>query len=148
MKEYTYFSSKNLMFKDINDKMVFTPEFVKRSAKNYRYDHNRHILQKKCIGCNKYFDVQEYRDGQFFDSHQELDIHYYSENSGYSTRCNNCIAKHNSEKEKVEYSADKYQIDETLSDENKMYVRIVAAIDQQTENECLNSILDLVRKHN
>lgn len=77
MKEYTYFNSKILSFQDKDGEMILAPRFVKRSAKNYRYDNKRQILQKKCISCGEYIDVQNLENGKFIDAHDELLIYYF-----------------------------------------------------------------------
>lgn len=148
MNEYTYFNSKLLHFLDENSKVIITPNFVKRAAKNYRFDHLNQRLQKKCIECGKYFDVQQFKDEKFINIHDETEIHFYSEESGYATRCVSCndsIKTTNNREEKEELTS---LTNFAITDENLFYIRIVAVLENQNEQECLNSIIDLVRKHN
>lgn len=148
MKEYTYFNSKILSFQDKDSEMIMAPMFVRRSAKNYRFDHTRQILQKKCISCGEYFDVQKLENGKFIDVHDELVIHYFSEESGYATRCVSCNDVFNKETDKNEQIVETSQTDVILTQDNLMYVKIVAVLENKTKQECLNDILDIVRKHN
>jgi len=148
MKEYTYFNSKLLYFNDENNKTIMTPNYVKRAAKNYRFNHAKQILQKKCIECGKYYDVQQYRDGKFSNIHDEMEIHFYSEESGYATRCVACndnIKTTNNGQDNEESTS---LTDVYLTEENLFYIRIVAVLENKNEQECMNSIIDLVRKHN
>lgn len=149
MKEYTYFNSKILWFQDESDKRIMAPSFVKRAAKNYRFDHLRQILQKKCISCKEFYDVQKYLNGEFIDVHDEQLIHYFSESSGYGSRCQNCDMEYNHEKDQEDQSTESCLSDvPMLSQVNMTYISIIAVLKNQTQDECLNSILDVMRKHN
>ncbi|MDR5659457.1 hypothetical protein RH915_08130 [Serpentinicella sp. ANB-PHB4] len=151
MKEYTYFSAKKLTFIDQNNETQQVPEFVTRSAKNYRFNHVTNKLEKKCIECKNYFEVQLYENGKFIDIHDEEEIHFYSEKSGYDTRCRKCKLEKASKEPNTEYQlekTEKYQLENKLSADNIMYIRIVAAIEHMDEEQCLNYLLDLVRKTN
>lgn len=148
MNEYTYFNSKLLHFHDENNKTIMAPNFVRRAAKNYRFDHAKQLLQKKCIECGKYYDVQKYENEKFSNVHDEMEIHFYSEESGYATLCATCndtikTTNNRGEKEAL------FSLNEVfLTEENLLYIRVVAVLEKQNEQECLNSIIDLVRKHN
>lgn len=148
MKAYTYFNSKLLYFHDEKGDVVEAPSFVKRAAKNYRYNHSRNVLQKKCIECKEYFNVKKYEDGKFIDIHDEKEIHYYSEDSGYATRCVLCNDTLELERNNLDERESTPLTDMVLSEDNLIYIRIVAVIENQTEKECLNSIMDMVRRHN
>ena len=148
MKEFTYFNSKLLHFYDENNKTINTPDFVKRAAKNYRFDHTKQILQKKCIECGKYYDVQKFKDGKFSNIHDEMEIHFYSIESGFATRCVACnytIKEANNKQEKEVLTS---LTNVVLTEENLFYIRIVAVLENQNEQECLNNMIELMRKHN
>lgn len=99
MKDYTYFGPNKLIFLDSNNVTQAVPDFVARAAKNYRFNHATQKLEKKCIECKKYFEVQIYKEGKFTDIHDEELIHYYSKKSGYGTRCKKCNLKRESKSE-------------------------------------------------
>lgn len=148
MKDYTYFNSKLLTFHDENSEIVKTPNFVTRAAKNYRYDHSRQVLQKKCIDCGEYYDVQKFENGDFFDIHDESLIHYYSEESGYATRCVSCNTTVDKVTDKPCSEVDTLNTNVILTEDNLMYIKIVATLEKQSEQECLNDIIDIIRKYN
>jgi hypothetical protein len=148
MKDYTYFGPNKLSFLDSNNVEQTVPDLVARAAKNYRYNHATQKLEKKCITCKKYFEVQLYGEGKFWDIHDEEEIHYFSEKSGYDTRCKKCNLENKSDIEEQSSNKEYYQLSNEVSDENITYIRIVAAIEQISEKQCMNHLLDVIRKNN
>jgi hypothetical protein len=148
MKLYTHFGPKNLHFIDHDGKKHETPDFVKRAAKNYRYDHERELLQKKCIACGDYYNVQVFEHGEFVDIHDEMEIHYYSEKSGYAIRCVSCNSKSTTQKINQD-SSDKITNEYLMLNQvNLIYIKFVAVLEGKTDQECLNDIIDIIRKYN
>lgn len=70
---------------------VILPSRVSKGTKNYQFDVERQILQKKCINCNEYFDMDQIIDGEFVDIHDETQIKDHKGKSEMSSRCVKCF---------------------------------------------------------
>ena len=70
---------------------VKLPSKVSKGIRNYRYDVERQILQKKCTNCHKYFDMDHVIDGIFVDIHDETLIKAHIGKSEMSSRCVKCF---------------------------------------------------------
>ena len=148
MQDYTYFGPKKLEFLDQNNKNVKVPAFVSRAAKNYRFNHGTNKLEKKCIACKKYFVVNTYEEGKFFDSHNEEEIHFFSQKSGYGTRCKKCEDKIEKEVRNKEQEKETYEFRSNLTQENITYIRLVAVLENMSDEQSLNYLIGLLRTNN
>ena len=148
MKKYTYFNKDSLSFRDDESNEVATPDFVKRSPKNYRFSHEENLLEKKCIECEVYYPVQKFDDDVFYDIHDEEVIHYFSEKSGYDYRCKSCnsLVSVNKATDTVDVNID--DIDFKIDEDNLQYIKDVAYIDSISETDALNQIIELIKRHN
>lgn len=72
-------------------KEVKLPSRVSMGMRNYQYDVERQILQKKCTNCHKYFDTDQIVDGAFIDIHDESLIKAHNGKSEMSSRCVKCF---------------------------------------------------------
>jgi len=70
---------------------VKLPSRVSMGMRNYRYDVERQILQKKCTNCYEYFDTDQIVDGGFVDIHDEMLIKAHNGKSEMSSRCVKCF---------------------------------------------------------
>jgi len=154
LKDYTYFKKDKLTFLDNNNETMKIPGYVARSRKNYRFNHKTQKLEKKCIQCEKYFEVELYKEGKFADIHDEDQIHFCSEISGYAVRCKKCNhEKELEDSEKLKREKDLsskggYSFNIKISDQNIKYIRMLAAVESVTEEDFANNCLDVIRKNN
>lgn len=69
---------------------VKLPSRVALGTRNYRYDMDREVLQKKCTNCHMYFDMDQIVDSCFIDIHDEMLIKAHNGKSEMSSRCVKC----------------------------------------------------------
>lgn len=69
---------------------VKLPSRASLGTRNYRYDMNREVLQKKCTNCHTYFDMDQIVGGRFIDIHDEMLIKAHNGKSEMSSRCVKC----------------------------------------------------------
>lgn len=144
MGKYHYFKKGELDI-HLKNETIVAPEYINKGAKNYRFNLENNILEKKCISCNKFFEVQKYSDGSFIDIHDEEQIHYFSEISGFQGKCKKCLETDMY----FEKNESLTNIEETgLSEINQNYIQILSLIKKQSEEKTLNFIVDIIRKHN
>jgi len=124
------------------------PEFLNKGAKNYRFDLESNTLEKKCIQCHSYYVTQKLEDDQFFDIHDEDEIHYISSSSGYNGRCKKCLHEHPAEVGQTQYDLTDGSNEYQLSAEANKYIFQVAIEKGLTKEDSLESIVLLVKKHN
>lgn len=151
-KNYTYFNKDVMVFKE-DGEFHDVPSFVERARARYRFDHERKILQKSCSDCGEYFDVQLFENG-FHDIHNEDEIHYMSEKSGYSVRCKQCLKVYDEHKKSVdndfrdEEDSSGSTIRIEISDENNQFLSVISSLKQISKDELVDELLAKVRKHN
>lgn len=165
---YVQIKKNNLSVSDKNGAKVKLPARVQNGMRNYRFETERQMLQKKCIHCNTYFDTDQIIEGAFVDVHDETLI---KEHNGKSEMYSRCVKCHEALKEEqIKRDAEKYNVDFSeriakrsltevehsadqsnklnLTDENLVYVKHIAVIKNLTEENCLNDLVEKVRRQN
>ncbi|MCD4713267.1 MAG: hypothetical protein K8R73_08300 [Clostridiales bacterium] len=168
MKNYVKIQKGTLSVSDKNGNTVKLPSRVNFGMRNYRFDPDRQMLQKRCTNCKEYFDTDEIIGGEFVDVHDENLIR---EHRGKSEMYSRCVECHDALKEEqVLRDAQKFNIElhdrssvkkqsdsmvnEELinpilfSDENLQYIKLVAVLKNMTADQYLNELIELIRKHN
>ncbi len=136
MAEFIYFKKGLYSLINSNGVNVETPEFVKRSAKNYRFEVEKNILQKKCIDCGVYHDVHELRGTEWIDIHDEHVLHFHSISSGFKTRCTKCDKVNFKQK----YLNDEQNDNEVLPELNKDIIKTVKVKEECQPQNIIYSI--------
>jgi len=148
MTQYAYFKKGNLDFLLEDGTKIAAPKFINKGAKNYRFHLKNNILEKKCIECETFLDVQKLIAGEFIDIHDETKIHYISESSGYQGKCKSCLNREQNPQENVHIRSVSDENNFSLTDENLNYIQILSLIKNISEDETLNFIVSIIRKHN
>lgn len=91
MGNYVQIKKGMLGVKSTEGNEVKLPSRVSMGMRNYRYDVDRQILQKKCTNCYEYFDTDQIVDGSFVDIHDEMLIKAHNGKSEMSSRCVKCF---------------------------------------------------------
>lgn len=91
MNTYVQIKKGMTMVKTKEGVEVRLPSRVAKGMRNYRFDAERQILQKRCTNCNVYFDVDQIIDGDFVDIHDETLIKVHNGKSEMSSRCVKCF---------------------------------------------------------
>ena len=136
MAQFIYFKKGLYSLVNSSGETVVTPEFVKRSAKNYRFEVEKNILQKKCIDCGVYHDVYELRGTEWVDIHDEHILHFHSISSGFKTRCTKCDKVNFKQK----YLGDEQYNNDVLPEPNK---DIIKNVELKEENQPQNIIYSI-----
>lgn len=165
---YVQIKKNNLSVSDKNGAKVKLPDRVQNGMRNYRFETERQMLQKKCTNCKIYFDTDQIIEGAFVDVHDETLIKEHNGKSEMYSRCIICLEE--LKKKQIRRDAKKYNLDFSeriakrnktevehsvdqsnklnLTDENLVYVKHLAVIKNLTEENCLNDLLEKVRRQN
>lgn len=146
MSDFVYFKKGSLDFINSYDEICVAPSFVEKASKNYRYDLEQDILEKQCIACKRFFPVQKRSEGQYYDIHNEEDIHFIGTVSGYSVRCKECTGSEPAALPDTSVN-DSFTVP-LLTIDNANYVKLLCIMKSYTEEEALNFIITIVKKHN
>lgn len=145
MGKYNYFKKGELDIHLSNGIIVVAPALINKGAKNYRFNCETNVLEKKCISCNEYYEVQKYKEGAFIDIHDENQIHYFSDTSGYQGKCKKCLKTDEfSENEQ----SPSILSENGLTEDNQNYIKMLSLFKGQPEKETLNLVVNIIRKHN
>ena len=166
MKNHLQIKKGMLSVKDKNGNFINLPSRVNYGTRNYRFDQDRQMLQKKCTNCMTYFDTDELIDGEFVDVHDEALIREHRGKSEMYSRCVKCyealkeeqilrdakkmniaIAKNHSLNEDAEDNVGKGNNAMTLSEGNALYINLVAAIKGMSGEDYLNTAIEKLRRH-
>ncbi len=166
MKNHVQIKKGLLSVSDKSGNPVKLPSRVEFGMRNYRFDQDKQLLQKKCTNCKVYFDTDELIDGEFVDVHDENLIREHRGKSEMYSRCVECqdalkeeqilrdakkmniaIVENRASDEEVTGDVRESKNTMTLSEENTLYINLVAVLKGMTGEEYLNAAVEKLRRH-
>lgn len=155
-----------LSVSDKRGNKVKLPARINSGTRNYRFDLERQMLQKRCTNCKVYFDTDELINGEFIDVHDEKLIREHSGKSEMYSRCVKCqealkeeqiirdakkmnIAIVENRASHEERAGDVRDNKNTmaLTEGNVLYINLVAVIKGMTGEDYLNVAIEKLRRH-